>query len=370
MFASLWMTALLGAVAGGAALGGGEGDLFSRLDANGDGRVERSETPASESALFDRLLRNADRDGDGALNTDEFARGLRPSIEPKPIEQAAPQRYGDPSAVRLLLLKLDTDRDTRLTRREAPQSLRSAYDGMVREFDATKDGSLDLRELAQAGPKLLRTAQRIAGQQRWDVTAELAKLERSQGKLADRFDEPPSREQVLGDPARARALFAQLDANGDGKLRADEVPEPLQDRLGPMIRRADRDGDRAMSREEFLTVVDRMGRLMRMAETPPLSPSAPDSRPKSKAIKKSIGESKRGDERELASRLIAGMIERGDRNNNGVLETDEAVGRLADRFQAADANGDGRLDQTEVDQMTEVLAKRLARAAKKSQPSD
>lgn len=287
MLAFLWMTALLSA---GAAVGIGDDSdapsdvpkgndsLFSRLDTNGDGRVERSEVTANQ-ALFDRLLRRADRDGDGVLTADELARGLRPAVQPKPIEQAKPERYGATSDVKVLLLKLDTDRDTRLTRHEAPEELRKAYDELVREFDANKDGVLDPRELTLAAGRLQRVAQRIAQQQRWDTTAELARLERSQGELADRFDKPPTPNQVLGDPARARAMFAQLDANGDGKLARDELPEPLRNRLGPMFARADRNGDGALSKSEFLAAVDRLAKLQRRI---PAAAPKPSNAPPSK----------------------------------------------------------------------------------------
>ncbi|QDU88150.1 transaldolase/EF-hand domain-containing protein [Pirellulimonas nuda] len=382
MFASLWLTAVLSA---GVLAGQPTDDLFSRLDANGDGRIERSETPEAHASLVNRLLRKADSDGDGLLDAQEFSQGLRPVVEAKPIEEARSTAFGDFNATRVLLLKLDTDKDTRLTRGEAPGALRGVYDQLIGEFDATKDGVLDPRELAQAGPKLQRQAQKVAQQQRWDLGKELAALERTQGELADRFDAPPSARQVVGDPARARVLFTQLDENGDGMLVLDELPAPLKERVGSMLRRADRNNDRAVSLEEFLSASDRLGKLSRPGDATKASPQAqagPTADQASPASKKKSGPPEAsGDARvakaasgnstqQAAEQLISKMIERADADGNGVLERREATGRLANRFRQADANGDGRLDRREIQRMTEALAARLDREAKNPQKPD
>jgi len=44
------------------------------------------------------------------------------------------------------------------------------------------------------------------------------------------------------------AMFDQLDADGDGKVAGDELPEPMRDR---MLQRFDRDGDGVITREEM-----------------------------------------------------------------------------------------------------------------------
>lgn len=47
-------------------------------------------------------------------------------------------------------------------------------------------------------------------------------------------------------------LFAQLDKNGDGKLTADEVGDEYKAAFEQMVRRGDKDGDRVLTRAEFL----------------------------------------------------------------------------------------------------------------------
>ena len=61
-----------------------DGDLFNKLDVNKDGFVTSDEVPDAQKSLFERLLRNADKDGDKKLNKDEFQAGLKPDEAPKP----------------------------------------------------------------------------------------------------------------------------------------------------------------------------------------------------------------------------------------------------------------------------------------------
>ena len=66
--------------------------------------------------------------------------------------------------------------------------------------------------------------------------AEEAKKEKKEG--------PPRR-----DPAQ---LFQRLDANHDGQLTLDEVPEPMKERFTHILARADKDGDKKVTLEEFV----------------------------------------------------------------------------------------------------------------------
>jgi hypothetical protein len=57
---------------GSGGLAGRAGDILSRLDRDGDGKVMRDEVPDRLRAIFDRL----DRDGDKVLSPEELQRGL------------------------------------------------------------------------------------------------------------------------------------------------------------------------------------------------------------------------------------------------------------------------------------------------------
>ncbi len=57
-----------------------------------------------------------------------------------------------------------------------------------------------------------------------------------------------------GDPAQFVERMMQRDANGDGKLQRDELPEQLAERL---FESGDTNGDGALDREELLAVMNR-----------------------------------------------------------------------------------------------------------------
>src|SRR5688572_14139813 len=74
-------------------------DLFGRLDANKDGYVTADEVQEPQKGLFERLIRNGDKDGDGKLSQEEFRSGLRPGDGPRGERGAGP-RDGEATAGR------------------------------------------------------------------------------------------------------------------------------------------------------------------------------------------------------------------------------------------------------------------------------
>lgn len=341
--------------------------LFQRLDTDGDGILRPGEAPPEQAPLFDRLLRRADSNGDGGLDPQEFRAGLTPTVKPKPIEELNNATPGL-DAVKLLLLRLDTDRDTRLTAEEASQELRPAFDSMLRELDTSKDGSLDFRELISSGPKLPRLAQRIASAEGWNIPEELRREVAKQGELANRFEASRDPREALANPQRAAALFAQLDENQDGQVRPEEVPEMAKERVAPLLKRADRDGDGGVSLAEYQTALAMLKRrmaaqemtseTMEMGGTTGINQG--QKRQKTSKIPKQPSVSTLDSERlKLARRLVERMVGRADSNRNGQIERSEARGPLAADFDVADQNGDTTLDRAELAFIVQVVAERL-----------
>ena len=106
--------------------------LFSALDANGDGRIERTEVPESGRDAFDRLVRLADRDHDTRIDRDEYQRFLERARESQ--RQAAP-------TPRARFEQRDTNHDGKLSRAEFPGDT-TTFD----RIDADHDGFVSLDE--------------------------------------------------------------------------------------------------------------------------------------------------------------------------------------------------------------------------------
>lgn len=241
---------------------GADDSLFTRLDQNADGQVAADEISAEHQRLFARLVSSADENADGALSATEFAAGLAPDRPDKLVESNQPGYQPGLQAVRLLLLKLDANRDSRLSKTEAPADLKYAFTQLAEMVDANVDDVLDRFELGRTGPQMGRVAVRVAVQQRWRVAEELAAIEKEQGDAAKRFDQPYNPQELLGNPAKTGELFALLDADGDGKLTKAELPEQLAERIGPLLMRSDANRDGAVSLAEFKTASERRSRFM------------------------------------------------------------------------------------------------------------
>ena len=97
--------------------------LFGDLDKNGDGKLTADEVPESRKRFFDRLLRVADSDKDGALTRAEFTKGLSPDE----LQVTAPASPGgmrggpgqfDPNQI---FQRFDRNRDGKLEIGEIPE---------------------------------------------------------------------------------------------------------------------------------------------------------------------------------------------------------------------------------------------------------
>lgn len=121
---------------------GGEQGLFERLDADGNGIIDRHELNAARLPLFER----ADADGDGMLSGGEletFASG-QPSVQERlgrgPFANAVSVPVKD------LLRRVDTNRDGRISEKE----LLEAENPLLQRLDRDGDGGLSRKEIDRA----------------------------------------------------------------------------------------------------------------------------------------------------------------------------------------------------------------------------
>ena len=198
------------------------GDLFNRLDKNGDGTISADELPGGQSRFFERLVKSGDKNDDSKLTREEFQSAIQRDERPS---GDAPQfgrllGGGDGFDPKRVFERLDANKDGKLTKDELPEPLR---DRLGRVFDRLGKEELTSEEFAQLGRGL--------------------------------------REGGGGPEAGGLQVFQRMDKNGDGKLTLDELPEPARDIFEPLWQAAGKEADQGLSPEEFgRLLAERFGR--------------------------------------------------------------------------------------------------------------
>lgn len=199
-----------------------------------------------------------------------------------------------------LFSQLDTDGDGQLTADEVPDDKKSLFERLVRLGDGNGDGKLAADEFT-------------AG-----LTGSKPKQEASEAK-------PNRPQRPEGRPA-PQALFVRLDANKDGKVVLDEIPEERRERFSRLLAMADKDGDGALSLEEFT----------RNAPGGAPDAGAPQRRPDPSQMMQRMD--RNGDGKVTADEIpeqrrpmVERLIERGDKDGDGALSLEELTAAFAAR---------------------------------------
>lgn len=197
-------------------------DLFKQLDKNNDGKLVRSEVPEDQVRHFERLLRVGDADKNGELSKAEFDKATSDAQDEPRRPEAGP---GGPNGGRPGFMdpkqafeRMDQNKDGKLSRSELPEFLR---DRMGKIFDDLKKDEITLDEFTKGREKL---------------------------------GPPPdggARPGAGGSPAE---MFKRMDANNDGKVTLEEIPERARQFLGPIFERL---GKKEMTQDEFVRAAER-----------------------------------------------------------------------------------------------------------------
>jgi Ca2+-binding EF-hand superfamily protein len=278
--------------------------LFNELDSNHDGSITSDEVPEESRRLFERLKRQNDKDGDGKLSKDEFVAGLS---EDQPDRSDRPRRGPDaprgddnrPDRQRPDARRPDGDRpdarrdsdrpDARRPDGDRPDGRRP--DGERRRPEGRPEGGPEGMPGMMMGPALMRALDKdgdgkLSSSEISDAASALKKLDKnSDGEISrDEIVPPqlagapggfrgrPGQPGRPGEPGRPNepsrpeggdqrpnpeALLArlkQLDKDGDGKFKKDELPERMQERFEQM----DANGDGVIDETEMKEILPRL----------------------------------------------------------------------------------------------------------------
>lgn len=218
------------------------GDLFRKLDTNGDGRLEKAEMSESQTIHFARILRVSDADRNGILTQEEMSQGLRSPEPTTPPQQAFRDRLkkADPK-------KMDRNGDGEITSDEVPEAMRDRFEKRLKDLGKT---SVSVEALTQ----LLRGA---GDSEAKPASSRKKKQAAEASESSEKKSEPAPKSAVKRDPLREQgkpgndlaSRFEKMDQNSDGKLTSEEMPERLKARFGKL----DADGDGFVSIQELET---------------------------------------------------------------------------------------------------------------------
>lgn len=310
---------------------------FSTLDADNDGQLDEAEIPSKLQALFARLVRTSDDNGDGRISPDEYAAGTHSERPPKqPVVKQGSRTLGADALV-VILSQLDADGDRVIEADESPPRYRLVTQQLLQRGDQDKDGRLTGGEIARSSGRLGGIAVQAARRMGLDVQAELERLPRGVRAQWEQLN-GANRGAELTDPKRAQQMFQRLDANGDGHIEEDEVPEAAIGRFDQMSRLADANDDGRISRDEFMAGTRRLAQMQK-------------DRPSAAKLR----------------RTVTDLLERFDVDDDGKISRSEALGQLAKRFDQADADQSGQLEEQELSRIAERFA-RITGAKKRRRP--
>ena len=340
---------------------GGSGEMFKRLDANGDGKLTRGELP---ERARERLLPIFERLGKDELTPEDIASAIG----------RGPGGGDGPRNPEEMFKRFDKNADGKLSRDEVPEPLK---DRLLPLFDRLGKDELALSDLPQGGERRPGDARRNEGRN------EEGRPENPDGRRPGDGQPGPGREggpqggegrgPREGGPGGARE-------GGPGGREGRPGGPGGPGRPGPaFMRLLDADHDGRISKDELAKAVDLLGELdenkdgfldpREMMGPPPgdgprgeRGPGGPQGRRRpedggpggNREGNNPGGPGREGGRPSQEGRRPGdnanqgGEFARMDANGDGKLSRDEAPPRLKEDFDTLDGNKDGFIDREEL----------------------
>ena len=219
---------------------------------------------------------------------------------------------------------------------------------LLRQLDANSDGFLTVDEVPAEKQALLRRLLRTADS---DKDGKLSRDEFVAGMKTSR---PERGANGAGEPRGFAGLdpdtfFKRKDANGDGKITPDEVPEERRERFSTMLGYADANSDGGLDRDEFNKMRERLTGALAGKGTPG---QAAKGTPGEAGASSPGDRSEGGQSAEVVFRAL-------DKNNDGKLSADE-ISKAAESLAALDKDGDGSITLAELQRARPRLGQAVA----------
>ncbi len=139
-------------------------------------------------------------------------------------------------------------------------------------------------------------------------------------------------------------LFDKLDANKDGVVTSDEVPDDKQSIFERLLRVGDANGDKKLSKDELVAGLKKA------------APQAEAGRPAA------------GPPGGFANIAPKAIFERLDKDSNGKIEKDEIPERMKENIGRVDGNSDGAVDLAEFEKVAQFFGGRRPEGAPAGAP--